>query len=37
MDEIVLVHVLQTTNHLVAQHAHCLQSELARAELEEVL
>jgi len=36
MQEVALVHVLQTGNHLISEHADSLEGELARAELEQV-
>jgi len=37
MDEALQMDVLQATDHLVDQHQHCLDGEVARAEVEQVL
>ena len=36
MEEIFRVHVLYPTQHLIREHQHCLEAELAIAEVEQV-
>ena len=37
VDEVLVVNILYSPNHLVSQHQHCLHGEPPRAEGEEVL
>ncbi len=36
VDEVVCMHILQSRDHLISQHAYCLQCKLASAILEQV-